>query len=110
MATATGWNVPITDSEKDNYGPFTRCTITNLSDEDLQIDLNATRNVGGNEAITVSARSRHTLYLPTDSIGGWTPEEDIVFYTIAIYNLSATTVSANEIIVEFGNQDPKPLK
>lgn len=105
--TTKGWNVPFTQAELDNYAPFTRLKITNKADEDFQVDINAVRNVGGDEAITVSSKFRNTFILPSDSIAIIEPEDQILINSICLYNLSATNSSATEVFVEFSNDDPR---
>jgi len=73
------WNVPITDSDRENYAPFLSLTVHNKSGKTIQVALNS---VGlGDDSLQLTKDSY--FLLPENVL----EVNDIPFYTLAIKNL-----------------------
>jgi len=83
--TTTLWHIRPSDEETRQYAPFNQVLIFNDSDEDVQVRFN------GSESDYVIVYSKTTF--------GTTLDDGKNYYTVDIYNQSATNVAIGEIKV-----------
>lgn len=90
------WDVPITDSERDEYAPFTTLVINNKSSERLEIKFNVGSVDTGSNATRVFFLEGLNALIITEDLG-------LLFYQITIKNTSANNLTAGDVRVNFAN-------